>query len=220
MNIVLPKSYGRWSDPEKPGNSVWYPDMKSKPERSNNPVKPYTFRRLIWLNRLVRQPGWLSNKSCSFSVYDLQNCYYNKEIVRKLMFPNNSNIKKNYKNIGFNSLRITILKINLIMLAMGLKGVRFKNCEPRFSPFTIATVKLKNYLTGRYGSEGTMPEADKILADRLRRPENQVRQWINENQYVWHERRDGRHIDLLSHDIHSNIPHTGGIAANKERFGE
>jgi len=179
MNIVLPKSFGRWSDPEKPGNSVWFPDMNSKPERSNDPVRPYTFRRLIWLN-----------------------------------------IIKNYKNIGFNSLRITILKINLILLAMGLKGIKFKNCEPRFSPFAIATVKLKNYLTGRYGSEGTMPEADKILADKLHRPENQVRQWINDNQYVWHERWDGRRIDLLSHDVHSNISHTGGIAANKERFGE
>ena len=50
MNIVLPKSYGKWSDSEKPGNSVWFPDMGSKPERSNNPYRPYTFRRLIMLN--------------------------------------------------------------------------------------------------------------------------------------------------------------------------
>jgi len=40
-----------------------------------------------------------------------------------------------------------------------------------------------------------MPEADKILAEKLRRTENQIRQWINDNQYVWHERRDGRCVD-------------------------
>ncbi|GBU27567.1 hypothetical protein R84B8_01101 [Treponema sp. R8-4-B8] len=179
MNIIIPKSYGRWSDPEKAGNSIWFPDMNSIPERSNDPVKPYTFKGLIWLN-----------------------------------------IKKDYQSIGFSGLQITALKINLSLLATGVKGVRFFNYEPDFSPFAIATVKLKNYLTSRYGSEGTMPEADKILAFKLNRTEAQIRQWINDNQYVWHERKDGRRIDLLSHDIHANIPHTGGIAANKERKGE
>ena len=29
---------------------------------------------------LVRQPGWLSNKSCSFSAYNLQNCCFNNSI--------------------------------------------------------------------------------------------------------------------------------------------
>jgi len=43
-------------------------------------------------NRLVRQPGWLSHKSCSFSAYGLQNCD-NKEVVQKLKFPNNSIIQ-------------------------------------------------------------------------------------------------------------------------------
>ena len=47
--------------------------------------------------------------------------------------------------------------------------------------------------------------------------ENTVRQWINDNQYVWHERQDGKRIDLLCHDIHGNIPHTGGISRNKAR---
>ena len=64
-----------------------------------------------------------------------------------------------------------------------------------------------------------MPEADKILAAKLGVDEYQVRQWINDNQYVWHERQDGRRIDLVCHDIHTNIPHTGGIAANKHRMG-
>jgi hypothetical protein len=34
---------------------------------------------------------------------------------------------------------------------------------------------------------------------------------------VWHERQDGKRIDLLCHDIHGNIPHSGGISANKQR---
>jgi len=178
MNIILPKSFGRWSDPENPGNSVWFPDMSSKPEKSNNPYRPYTFRHLIWLN-----------------------------------------INKDYQTIGFSGIKTAALKLNLSLLAMGIKGIKFSNCEPDFSPFAITTVKLRNYLTGRYGDGGTMPEADNILAEKLHRPVNQIRQWINDNQYVWHERQDGRRIDLVSHDVHTNIPHTGGIAANKERKG-
>jgi DNA-binding transcriptional MerR regulator len=178
MNIIIPKSYGRWSDPDRAGNSIWFPDINSIPEKSNDPYRPYTFRQLIFLN-----------------------------------------IKKNYQSIGFSQVQITRLKINLSLLAMGIKGIRFINSEPDFSPFAIATVKLGSCLTGRYGGEGTMPEADKILAKKLRLTENQIRQWINDNQYVWHERRDGRRINLVCHDIHTNIPHTGGIAANKERMG-
>ena len=178
MNIIIPKSNGRWSNPEQAGNSVWYPDMNSIPEKSNDPYKPYTFRQLVMIN-----------------------------------------INKNYGSIGFSKIKTGKLKINLSLLAMGAKGISFYNNEPDFSPFAIATVKLGAYLTGRYGGEGTMPEADKTLAAKLSVTENQIRQWINDNQYVWHERQNGRHIDLVCHDVHTNIPHTGGIAANKHRKG-
>jgi len=178
MNIIIPKSYGKWSNPESPGNSTWFPDMSSIPEKSNDPYRPYTFRKLVMIN-----------------------------------------FNKDYKTIGFSQMRITLLKTNLSLFALGLKGIKFINYEPDFSPFAIATVKLKNYLTGRYGVEGTMPEADKILAEKLGVTEDLVRQWINDNQYVWHERQDGRSIDLVCHDVHTNIPHTGGIAANKYRKG-
>ena len=42
------------------------------------------------MTRLVRQPGWLSHKSSSFSAYGLQNCYFYKEAVQKLKFLNSS----------------------------------------------------------------------------------------------------------------------------------
>jgi hypothetical protein len=119
--------------------------------------------------------------------------------------------------LGVSSVKIGFVKFNLTRMAMGLKGVNFRNGEPDFSPFAIATVKIGQYLDTRYGSQGTMPLADKILAGRLGIPESAVRNWINDNQYVWHERQDGRYIDLLPHDIHGNVPHTGGISINKER---
>jgi hypothetical protein len=119
--------------------------------------------------------------------------------------------------LGISPLKTGMVKLNFSRLASGFLGVRFKNGEPDFSPFAIATVKLDQYLDTRYGSSGTMPLADKLLAKQLGSTEGAVRQWINDNQYVWHERQDGRRIDLLPHDIHGNVPHTGGIALNRER---
>ncbi|GMO34253.1 MAG: hypothetical protein Ta2B_14770 [Termitinemataceae bacterium] len=127
------------------------------------------------------------------------------------------NFKKpfTFREIFF--LKKLFLVLNLIKLSTGSIGIRFIDNEPNFQPFSIATVKVKPLLDCRYGSEGTMPLADKILAKRLGIAESKVRQWINDNQYVWHERQNGKHIDLLTHDIHGNIPHTGGISMNKKR---
>lgn len=119
---------------------------------------------------------------------------------------------------GLSILRKTIVKTNIALLAAGMHGIRFYNGEPDFAPFAIATVKLGSYLDSRYGSAGTMTQADKLLAQKCGIAVSVVRQWINDRQYVWHERQNGRHIDLVCHDIHSNIPHSGGIAANKQRL--
>jgi hypothetical protein len=121
---------------------------------------------------------------------------------------------------GISLLKIALVKINMLRMVFGLAGVRFVNNEPQFWPYAIATVKLQEYLDARYGSAGTMPEADRLLAAQLGVSVGALRQWINDNQYVWHERQDGKRIDLLCHDIHGNIPHSGGISANKIRNGK
>jgi hypothetical protein len=38
----------------------------------------------------VRESGWFPHKSCSFSAYSLKTAIFNKEVVQKLKFPNNS----------------------------------------------------------------------------------------------------------------------------------
>ena len=176
MSLLLPQNNGKWKDSNRPGNTVWFPDLHHTPQGSNDPFSPMTFRQLIMLN--FRKPLTLG---------------------------------------GISTLKKATVKKNLFLLALGLKGIAFRNGEPVFSPFSIATVKLGVFLDSRYGNKGTMPAADKILAKRLGTSENVVRQWINDNQYVWHERQDGKRIDLLCHDIHGNVPHTGGISRNKVR---
>jgi len=111
---------------------------------------------------------------------------------------------------GVGVFKRTLPKVNLLRLVSSSAGVRFRSIEPDFAPFALATVRVGGY----HGDAGTMNAADKSLALRLGLNETDVRQWINDNQYVWHERQDGVRIDLVCHDIHGNIPHSGGIAAN------
>jgi hypothetical protein len=177
-NMLVPKSNGRWDNPKRPGDAVWFPDLSNVPARANHPLTPYTFRQLLFLQ-----------------------------------------LSKPLNLGGICTPRSLIAKTNILRLALGLRGIRFCNNEPDFSPFAIATVKLKPILDIRYGSEGTMSLADKTLANQLGISESKLRKWINDNQYVWHERQNGIHIDLLCHDIHGNISHTGGIAMNKMRLG-
>ena len=44
-------------------------------------------------NRLVRQPGWLSHSLAVFQAFSLTKLRFLMEVVRKLKFPNNSNIR-------------------------------------------------------------------------------------------------------------------------------
>ena len=126
------------------------------------------------------------------------------------------NINKNYSDIGLSNTETARLQNNLSQLADGRKGIMFLNNEPDFSPFSVATETLQKHRVGRYGTQGTFSEADRALARRLGVPETKVRQWKNDNQYVWHERLDGRTLDLVSHDINGNISHTGGISVNRQ----
>jgi hypothetical protein len=50
MASHIPQNNGRWSDPARPGDSVWFPDMDSVPAGSNDPYRPKTFRQLVMLN--------------------------------------------------------------------------------------------------------------------------------------------------------------------------
>jgi hypothetical protein len=157
---------------------------------------------------------WLPDMSC---VPHGSNDPYHPKKFRTLVL---MNILKPVSLKGISLLKVALVKTNMTRMVAGLAGVRFINNEPQFWPYAIATVKLQQYLDCRYGSEGTMPEADRVLAAELGVSTGELRQWINDNQYVWHERQDGRRIDLISHDIHGNIPHTGGISVNKMRHGK
>lgn len=94
------------------------------------------------------------------------------------------------------------------------KGINYINGEPDFHSISLATVEIPQSAE-RYGIKGTMRAADGVLAKKLGIGTQELRIWINNNQFVWHELGDGLHAQLLPHAIHGNLGHSGGIAANK-----
>lgn len=94
------------------------------------------------------------------------------------------------------------------------KGVKYSSGEPDFSNVSLFTVDIPQ-VTQRYGPNGTMANADKNLSKILGITPEEVREWINSNQFVWHELGDGTHAQLVPHAIHSNLDHSGAIAYNK-----
>jgi Sec-independent protein translocase protein TatA len=97
----------------------------------------------------------------------------------------------------------------------GEKGIPFKEGEVDFSPLAIVTVTISNFSTERYGSEGNMSSANIEAAKQLNMMPDEFNKWKNHNELMWHECKDRKTMILISHDIHDNIDHSGGISEQK-----
>jgi hypothetical protein len=61
-----------------------------------------------------------------------------------------------------------------------------------------------------------MQSADNLAAKSLNMTPAESYNWRNNNELMWHECKDRGTMMLISHDIHDNIPHTGGISEQKK----
>jgi len=97
----------------------------------------------------------------------------------------------------------------------GDEGVSFVKGDVDFSRLSLVTVKIDNFSTERYGTTGNMELADKKAAEQLTMKTEKFYEWRNNNELMWHECKDRKTMILISHDIHDNIPHAGGISEQK-----
>ena len=97
----------------------------------------------------------------------------------------------------------------------GNEGIPFKNGDVDFSQLSIATVTIDNFTTERYGLDGNMYKADIEAAKQFNMSTEEFIKWRNSNELMWHERKSMGIMDLISHDIHDNIDHIGGISEKK-----
>lgn len=63
-------------------------------------------------------------------------------------------------------------------------------------------------------------QADMELANQKDCSPEDVARWRKENGYTWHEKADGKTMQKVPNIVHGNIPHSGGVAAAKNRERE
>ncbi|MDT2732745.1 HNH endonuclease [Streptococcus parauberis] len=93
------------------------------------------------------------------------------------------------------------------------EGIRFKRGEPDFSEVSKGTVKIDKYTENRVKN---FIQADREFAKKNNMSPREAREYRKENKLTWHERSDVRTMDLVPREIHSAIPHSGGIAEYKK----
>ena len=97
----------------------------------------------------------------------------------------------------------------------GIDGIEFKNGEPDFSPVAKGTVEVDHFTDNRYGKGGNFDQACERLAEQRGCTKEEVKAWMKENKYTWHERSDCKTMDKVPTEIHGNIRHSGGISEAK-----
>lgn len=97
----------------------------------------------------------------------------------------------------------------------GFDGIIFRDGYPDFSPVSKGEVEIDNFTTERYGSGGNFDQAYKKLAEQRGCTPEEVRQWVKENNYTWHEMQDCKTMQKVPHEVHGNITHKGGISILK-----
>ena len=107
------------------------------------------------------------------------------------------------------------LTLGQILDKYGIDGIEFKNGEPDFSPVAKGTVEIDHFTDNRYGKGGNFDQACERLAEQRGCTKEEVKVWMKENKYTWHERSDCKTMDKVPTEIHGNIRHSGGISEAK-----
>lgn len=102
-----------------------------------------------------------------------------------------------------------------ILEKYSIDGITFKDGEPDFSPVSKGTVKIDNFTDNRYGKGGNFDQACKKLAEERGCTKEEVKTWMRENKYTWHERSDCKTMDKVPTEVHGNVRHSGGISEIK-----
>ncbi len=96
------------------------------------------------------------------------------------------------------------------------EGVRYNNGYADFSEFSKGTVEIGNFTSERTAKGGNFEQANQKLAEQRGCSVEEVKKWMEENNYTWHECEDCKTMQKVPREVHNNIPHTGGVSIMKQ----
>lgn len=97
----------------------------------------------------------------------------------------------------------------------GIESIPFEDGEPDFSEVSKGTVEIDDFSSNRYGKGGNFDQATEKLAEQRGCTREEVKEWMKENGYTWHERSDCKTMEKVPTEVHGNIRHSGGISEFK-----
>lgn len=97
----------------------------------------------------------------------------------------------------------------------GIDGIPFKDGEPDFSEVSKGEVEIDNFSENRYGKGGNFDQACEKLAEQRGCTKEEVKAWMKENKYTWHEKSDCKTMQKVPTEVHGNVRHEGGISEIK-----
>lgn len=99
----------------------------------------------------------------------------------------------------------------------GIENIPFKDGEPDFSAVSKGAVEIDDFSSNRYGKDGNFDQAADKLAEQRGCTKEEVKEWIKENGYTWHERSDCKTMEKVPTDVHGNVSHSGGVSEAKAK---
>lgn len=98
-----------------------------------------------------------------------------------------------------------------------IDSILFKDGEPDFSEVSKGTVEIEDFSSNRYGKGGNFDQATEKLAEQRGCTKEEVKAWMKENGYTWHERSDCKTMEKVPTEVHGNVRHSGGVSEAKAK---
>ncbi|SFC99657.1 HNH endonuclease [Clostridium uliginosum] len=102
----------------------------------------------------------------------------------------------------------------------GIDSIPFKDGKPDFSEVSKGTVEIDDFSSRRYGKGGNFDQATEKLAEERGCTKEEVKDWMKENKYTWHERSDCKTMEKVPNEVHGNVRHSGGVSEAKAHSKE
>lgn len=99
----------------------------------------------------------------------------------------------------------------------GFESIPFHDGEPDFSEISKGTVEIDDFSEDR---DHNFDLATQKLAEQRGCDPDEVKKWMKENDYTWHECGDCKTMQKVPNEVHSHVEHSGGISEIKQKNKE
>lgn len=181
--------------------------LSSKLENFNSqqPIKP----ELELNDNLISEELKNKQKTESFGRCPPENCSYGEwegERGNSNFIPSESYIPS--EKIGKTNANPDGLSMKELFEKNGIDKLKFENGHPDFSSISKGNAEIDNFTTDR---PDNFKQAYEKLSEQRGCTQRDVKNWMKENNYTFHECPDCKTLQKVPNEIHANIRHDGGV---------